>query len=157
MNFLFKVILPTIRRNWHPLHRWFGWLLYFFFNYCANNGVAIHLKKKMSSLHPVMLFAIWLSRPVENFENPQCIFATLQSSHLAQCPSDGALNGAPCQGLHPFGTQKTVSLDFDKSLVSIGIVVLEINLKKLSLNFHFGNYIYLLFGCFMTFQIESLD
>ena len=27
------------------------------------------------------------------------------------CPSDGTLNGAPCQGLHPLGTQKTVSLD----------------------------------------------
>ena len=32
--------------------------------------------------------------------------------YLFLCPSDGTLNGAPCQGQQPLGTQKTVSLDF---------------------------------------------
>ena len=31
-----------------------------------------------------------------------------------QCPSDGTLNGAPCQGNQHLATQKTVSLDFDE-------------------------------------------
>ena len=33
---------------------------------------------------------------------------------IRRCPSDGTLNGAPCQGKQPIGKQKIVSLDFDE-------------------------------------------